>query len=327
MTTALIPAPRLPWGAGADPCTRYIARLRAGSRPSQASALRTIAKMVGGDPGGIPWHALTLSEAAALATKVREAFKPRTAARMLAAVRGVLDVCRSERWLLVPTDPSGQFISQLEHYNDLCKQLTCKIPTGTRVGRILTDDEMVAMFAFCDEDGLRGVRDSAILAIALGSGLRREEISDLNIEHIHKDGRVDVIGGKGDKDRVTALGEQALGRVNAWKCYCTGRPPPGTPLIVNVVRTSNPSGESRGNNRLSPAGIWEVMRRIQTKSGVEPFTPHDCRRTFATRQLQAGTPLKTVQTMLGHANIETTQRYNLTEVTTMLESVKKVDLP
>ncbi len=278
--------------------------------------------MLNSTPDKLPWHALTLTAADALATGLRAEFKPRTVNRMLAAVRGVLDVCRSERWLIVPHDPDYP-VSQREHFDALCERLSSQVPRGKKHGRLITDDEMRALHAHCAKDGIRGLRDGAIIALGIGAGMRREEIATLLLEHLHlENGRIEVVGGKGGKDRTTFLAASGVAAVRKW-LKARGNTPGA--VLVRLVRFRE--GYRPSMAPLSPHAVWEALAACRDAAGVDPFTPHDMRRTFATRALRAGIAIGIVQDALGHESIETTRGYDLSDVDDMEAAFKNVDIP
>ena len=304
-----------PWHGRPDPATRYLGTLARGSRAAQVNALRTVARLVGAPhPVVLPWHRLSVTEAAALAAKLRERYAPRTVNRILAAVRGVLRACFDEGWLDAPTGEAKR-----DHLERLYNQLKLKKTRGRKVGRLLVDEELGALWVSCREGGLAGLLDAAILALGAGAGLRREEIAHLSLDDVHLDtGRVDVQHGKGDKARVTFLPPNALRAVADWiqqRGSAPGR------LLLDV------RGQAPTWQPLTPKRVWERLRDRQHVAGVPPFKPHDLRRTFITRQLRAGSSYGSVQTVVGHESIETTSRYDLTSLDQTRAEVVRVDLP
>ncbi len=266
------------------------------------------------NPTEVPWHVFTGTAAAALAARLRENFAPNTVNRMMAAVRGTLNVCRIERWFVLPQDLDGYRPSHREHYDSLVDHLKGKKQKGRTVGRILSDEEMQALFASCQKDGRPGARDAVILALGIGANLRREEIADLELHSVDlKTGVVTVIAGKGDKNRTTALAKVGLAAVRAWLKY---RGTAAGPLITG------PDGSGVG-----PQTIWRYLTRRREAAGVAMFAPHDMRRTFAARQRRAGTPLNLVRLAMGHADIKTTAQYDVTEIDEIVTAIQQVDLP
>lgn len=150
-----------------------------------------------------------------------------------------------------------------------------------------------------------GLRDRAILELLYGSGLRVAELCGLDLEHLDlRSGRVRVLG-KGRKQRQVPLGDQSVAALRAYLESARG-----------VLMAKHPDGpdrfalflNSRGN-RLGPRGVRERMKRYATERGLPPVSPHGLRHSFATHLLDGGADLRTVQELLGHENLATTQIY------------------
>jgi integrase/recombinase XerD len=146
----------------------------------------------------------------------------------------------------------------------------------------------------------RDYRNFAIFALAIGCGLRRNEISTLNIEDIK--GRKMHVCGKGNKTRTTYLSKFTLDALKNWLKQLNRRT---GPLFVHITQ-----GDRIKAERLGVKGIHYVIDSIQKKAKVKAFKTHDLRRTFATTLLHGNTDIFTVQTLLGHSNPMTTKRYD-----------------
>ena len=153
-------------------------------------------------------------------------------------------------------------------------------------------------------------RDAALLELLYSSGLRIQELCQLNAEDIDLWGGMVRVFGKGSKERMVPVGEMALKKIHA---YLEARPPKGqraTPLFLN------PRG-----GRLSDRGARLIVSRWVRKASIQQrVSPHSFRHSFATHLLGRGCDLKAVQEMLGHRNLVTTQAY--THVTA--DHLKKV---
>jgi integrase/recombinase XerD len=149
-----------------------------------------------------------------------------------------------------------------------------------------------------DADGL-SLRDHAILELLYGGGLRVGEIVALRVEDVHLDQGRAQVRGKGDKERIVPLGRSA---VESLERYLTlGRPG----LVRGGVQRA--LFLSVGGNALTRQWVWEMVRRA-TASGSKA-SPHMLRHSCATHMVEHGADLRTVQTLLGHADIATTQVY------------------
>lgn len=164
--------------------------------------------------------------------------------------------------------------------------------------RKLIDSNKPEQVLLKDRNYKFAVRDFAILEIMYSSGLRRSEISNLNIGDVDfLSGFVRVLG-KGSKERIVPVGDNALMAV---KNYLNTRKStsPGMPLFLN----------HRGN-RLSDSGIELIVKRMAKRARFSrPLNAHAIRHTFATHLLDRGCDLKSVQEMLGHKNLSTTEIY------------------
>ncbi|MBF0271285.1 MAG: tyrosine recombinase XerC [Magnetococcales bacterium] len=149
-------------------------------------------------------------------------------------------------------------------------------------------------------------RDRAILELLYGSGLRVGEVCSLNRQDIDLDNQEVRVSGKGGKERITPLTRPsvlALRRYLQAKEQAIPGRRPDAPLFIGVNETS-------GDRRLDPRQIQRLLQRLRRQLGLpEKITPHALRHAFATHLLQAGADLRSIQELLGHASLSTTQRY------------------
>jgi integrase/recombinase XerD len=147
-----------------------------------------------------------------------------------------------------------------------------------------------------------GVRDRAILEVLYAAGLRVSELTSLRPDDVDLDLGVLTCIGKGNKERLVPLGQQARRWVQRYAAEVRGalaRTRPAPWLFLN----------HRGG-RLSRMGLWGIVRRHAVTAGLQRvLTPHVLRHSFATHLLENGADLRAVQAMLGHADISTTQIY------------------
>ena len=151
-----------------------------------------------------------------------------------------------------------------------------------------------------------GLRDRAMLEVLYSSGLRVTELLNLRISDVDlRSGYVRCVG-KGDKERLVPIGRKAISAVEA---YLNGARP-------KFVRSGAPPQHSqilfltRASRRLSRITIWKILHDYGIKLGLRGrLTPHKLRHSFATHLLEGGADLRSVQLMLGHADISTTQIY------------------
>lgn len=153
---------------------------------------------------------------------------------------------------------------------------------------------------FSDVKNSIELRNYAIFSLAIGCGLRRAEISSLNIEHIND--RKLQVKGKGNKGRTSYLSDFTFNAVMAWRKQL---PQKQGALFVHIR-----NGDNIKKDRLGIKGVHYVIREIQKTCKLSHFTTHDLRRTFATTLLHGNTDIFTVQDLLGHSDPITTKRYD-----------------
>ncbi len=170
--------------------------------------------------------------------------------------------------------------------------------TESREIEIISDDELERLLSAPEKASLKSLRDKAILETLFSTGLRVSELCGLNRENIDfKRGEFSVRG-KGDKIRLVFLSETAK---EAIKKYLDKRTDIEEALFANLNK--NPS-------RLVSRSIERIIKFYAAKAGIsKKLTPHGLRHIFATDLLRGGADLRSVQTMLGHSSISTTQIY------------------
>ena len=155
-------------------------------------------------------------------------------------------------------------------------------------------------------DDIKALRDKAILELFFSTGLRLAELCSLNRDlDLSKDEF--SIRGKGEKVRVVFLSESAK---DAIKTYLTKRADMDEPLFVQYSRNKVKKSQNDSGGRLTPRSIERMVKQYATIAGISrKVTPHILRHSFATDLLENGADIRSVQVMLGHANIQTTQIY------------------
>ncbi|HVE13611.1 MAG TPA: tyrosine-type recombinase/integrase [Elusimicrobiota bacterium] len=207
------------------------------------------------------------------------------------------------------------FVAWLQDEGALARDPFLNVPLPkkeSRLPRFLTGAEADQLL----EEGARGpewtaLRDKAILELLYSSGLRRSELARLGVADLDFVGGVVRVFGKGSRERVVPVGRPAL---EALRAYLDARPSPApgaqAPLWLN----------GRGA-RLSDAGVALVVRRAARKAKLlKPLAPHALRHSFATQLLDGGCDLRSLQEMLGHKSLATTQVYTHAS----LERIRKV---
>jgi len=172
-----------------------------------------------------------------------------------------------------------------------------------RVPDVLSQQETVRLIKAAQGRDWQQVRDAAMIELLYASGLRVSELADLKLEHVNFDVGYVRCSGKGSKERIVPIGRQAREAIREY----LGRVRPGL-----VRQGQNPSELflSRLGRRLSRQSIWKLVKRYALKAGIRTeLKPHTLRHSFATHLLERGADLRSVQEMLGHADISTTQIY------------------
>ena len=160
------------------------------------------------------------------------------------------------------------------------------------------------MFATCAQvTSPAGRRDSALLAVLYGAGLRRSEAVGLDVTDYEPEaGGLSVRCGKGKKERMCYVAAGAREAINDWlgvRGLIEG------PLLLPVGK-----GGRIALRRMTAQAVYSRLKSIATRAGIRGFSPHDLRRTFVADLLDAGADISLVQQLVGHANVTTTQKYD-----------------
>jgi integrase/recombinase XerC len=184
-----------------------------------------------------------------------------------------------------------------------------------RLPSILQPDEVRRLIEVAPDDtSTAAARDRAIFETLYSTGLRVSELVGLNWRDIDEElGMVMVRSGKGNKDRLVPVGEPALDALKAWRRVMPIAWEPNGPVIVNL----------RGG-RLTTRSVEMILKqRIEAAAVSAGITPHGLRHCFATHMLGNGADLRSIQEMLGHASLATTQRYTHVSVNHLKEVYKR----
>lgn len=169
----------------------------------------------------------------------------------------------------------------------------------------LSIEEVQQLFDAPNIDNIIGLRDRAILELLFSTGLRVSELSNLDKDDVNLDKAEFSVRGKGQKDRPVYMSDSAK---KALHDYLKARNDDFKPLFVHY--SGSKSAEDASMTRLTPRSIQRMVERYRTKAGItKHVTPHTLRHSFATDLLGNGADLRSVQSLLGHANIATTQVY------------------
>jgi integrase len=175
---------------------------------------------------------------------------------------------------------------------------------GIRLGNWLTRKQTKEILTVPDRSTLKGKRDYVIRALLVGCALRRQELASLDIEDIQmREGRwvIADLRGKGGRIRTVAVPVWVRSGIEVWM----------TAAGIDKGRLLRPVGKGSrlGEEGLSDWAVWSVVEQSAKQIGIEHFGAHDLRRTCAKLCRKAGGALEQIQFLLGHASIQTTERY------------------
>lgn len=177
-----------------------------------------------------------------------------------------------------------------------------------RVPKVLNDDQLNRLFEVQDLTRRSGLRDRAILEMLFSTGLRVSELVKLNIDDVNMNSGEFTVIGKGRKARTVYLSKTA----RDWlKKYLGTRQDPFMPLFIRYSGKSMEDNDFEGKSlRLTPRSVQRMVKKYVKRGGISTdATPHTLRHTFATGLLREGADLRSVQELLGHSNVSTTQIY------------------
>ncbi|MDX1513513.1 MAG: site-specific tyrosine recombinase XerD [Gammaproteobacteria bacterium] len=214
-----------------------------------------------------------------------EGSPPRTIARRLSSLRRFyLYQCREGR---TKDDPCARI--------DAPK-------LGRRLPDTLTEFEVESLVGAPDTESPQGLRDRAMLEVLYATGLRVSELVTLNSTQVNRQQGVIRVRGKGNKERLVPLGEEALDWLERFLRS-------GRDEILGSRRT-DALFPTRAGKAMSRQGFWQRIKQYSRKAGIsKPLSPHTLRHAFATHLLNHGADLRVVQMLLGHSDISTTQIY------------------
>lgn len=175
--------------------------------------------------------------------------------------------------------------------------------TPSRKARFLSVKQTLALLQAPDTSKAIGLRDRAILELLYAGGLRIGELVTLDIKNLNMSEKSVLVRGKGDQQRVALFGDFC---VRALQAYLTA----GRPQLVHEQKPSEALFLNHLGTRLEAQTIQENIHRYAQEAGIsQRVTPHLLRHTFATHLLEGGADLRTIQELLGHQRLSTTERY------------------
>ena len=169
-----------------------------------------------------------------------------------------------------------------------------------RLPKVLTESQVEALLGAPDVGRVSGLRDKAMLELLYATGLRVSELVGLQLSQLRLEFGFVVVLGKGDKERVVPVGEQAEACLTRYLEESRPQLVAGRHEVVFVNQRGAP---------LSRQGFWKIIKGYGLRAGIADVSPHVLRHSFATHLLEHGADLRAVQMMLGHSDISTTQIY------------------
>lgn len=303
-----------PLPADRHPATVYLSSLPSrGSVPAQRSALNKIAQIIGTDVRSLNWGALRYQHVEYIRARLMERYSPATANRLLTALRRVLRAA----WKLGQM-PNGEY----RKVADVERVHASKDDTEADLtGRALSIGELTAILGACSEDETpAGGRDAAIIGLGYGLGLRRSEISKLDLEHFDREAKViHVRGGKGNKSRTVPIDDGALDALRDW-LRIRGEAP-------GLVFWGIHKGGEFQSHRLNVKAVDELYKKRTRQASVKSTNFHDLRRTFISDLLDKGVDLATVAKLAGHSDPRTTARYDRRKMETRRRAIATLHVP
>ena len=207
----------------------------------------------------------------------------RTVARAISAARGFYRFLLLDRH--ITADPTADLVAPAP---------TQKLP------RFLTKDEMNQLLDAPDTATAEGVRDRAVIELLYATGLRVSELCSLNLGQIDMDGGALSCEGKGNKQRKVPVGRSALAWIERYL---------GARRKLLGERESLRLFIGMGGQPLTRQTVWATLKAYAERAGVRGVSPHVLRHSFATHLLEHGADTRSVQAMLGHSDLATTQIY------------------
>ncbi len=200
-------------------------------------------------------------------------------------------------------------IKSFHHFLLLEKEVSSDVAKGfaapkieKSLPKVLSIDEVVSILEQVDKTKPLGLRNAALLELIYGSGLRVSELLDIHMEDIHLNQSYVIVRGKGNKERMVPISDMstiALRNYIVKAREVLMKNKPSTYLFIN-----------NEGNQLSRQGFFKILKKLSNDAHVETeCSPHTLRHSFATHLLENGMDLRTLQSLLGHEDISTTQIY------------------
>jgi integrase/recombinase XerD len=220
-----------------------------------------------------------------LSVEIQLGKSPRTLSRYLSAYR------QFYRWLLRERQIKSDPVALIESPK-----------LGRGLPKALSEQQVETLLAAPDCETPLGLRDRAMLELMYATGIRVTELVELKLTNVNLNQGVIRVMGKGQKERLVPIGDEAHDSMNAW---LTG----GRPALMKGAQANNVFVTNRKAG-MSRQAFWYMVKRYALSSGIPAkISPHMLRHSFATHLLNHGADLRVVQLLLGHSDLSTTQIY------------------
>jgi integrase/recombinase XerC len=191
--------------------------------------------------------------------------------------------------------------------------------TEKYIPTFLSVDEMFQLLGDQGDNSVSGLRDHAMLELFYSSGLRLSELAGLNVTDLDFRQALVKLRGKGKKERIVPVGQKALQAIDE---YIKKTAEVRNKCDDNLFK--NPLFLNARGKRITARSIARIVDATVVKSGIgRKISPHALRHTFATHLLNAGADLRSIQEMLGHESLSTTQKYTAVNINRMMEVYDK----
>ena len=180
---------------------------------------------------------------------------------------------------------------------------------------VLDRDAVEDMLDKIDVEKPKGLRDKCLFELIYSAGLRVSEATGLNIRDLDIEGKIAKVKGKGGKERIVIFGNEACGQLKQYLSFAR-------PKLAGKINKSDALFIIKGGKRISRKGIWKNYAKYACMTGVSSHI-HTLRHSFATSLLAGGADLRTVQELLGHADLSTTQIYTHVNTSILRENHRK----
>ncbi|MFN4197041.1 MAG: site-specific tyrosine recombinase XerD [Caldimicrobium sp.] len=210
------------------------------------------------------------------------------------------------------------FLSEEKGYNLAFIHLLESPKLPMRLPKVLSLEEIERLLQVVDINTPLGFRDRTILEVLYATGIRISELVTLKFENVNLNLGLLRVLGKGMKERLVPLGEVALQFLEKYLKEVR-------PLLASKKKSNTYIFLNRRGGPLTRQRCWQILKEYAIKVGIDPdkISPHVLRHSFATHLLEGGADLRTIQLMLGHSSLQTTQIYTHLDFKKLLENYQK----